>query len=361
MRIRLLPLGAAMALAVGLLTAAPATATYVVASITFPGGTSEFYSPFSGPATVTFNFDTGDPDALFELRLRPTGGSAIRKKTVFIDPDTQTSPRSVNFAWPALSVTSAKTYQVAVYRNDTLQGSAESFLLRPPLVTITGATPNPFLPIIDDGHKDTTKITFNLASDANAEALVYRENSAGKCCGILVRNDSGLNGLAAGPNQWVWDGKNNSNDEAGVGDYFVRISADDGVVTPALSKPYKVTIARTYRQLVKLQKDGMLMHHTGPVTSYRRGGNCFISKDGTDRDLWITCLSASFTVYWRWALPTGGRIESASFVYVPGSSGVCNGKKGYTKTDSSLKVGGIGQFHCRVDKAKITYSRPVQS
>jgi hypothetical protein len=360
MRKRLLPLGVAMALGLGLLTAAPAAATYAVASITFPNGSSEFYSPFSGPATVTFTFDGTENDATFELRLRQSG-ALIRKKTVFIDPDTNISPRSVDFPWPAISVTSAKTYQVAVYRNGNLQGSPESFLLRPRLVSITGATPNPFLPLIDDGYKDTTKIKFNLASDADAEARVFRANSYGKCCGNLVRSDSGLNNLFAGANEWVWDGRNDLNSDTGVGDYFARIWADDGVVAPALSKPFKVTIARTYRALTTVQKNGIAYHHSGPVTSYRRGGNCFVTKDETDKDLWITCLSASFTVYWRWNLPVGGRVESASFVYVKVSSEICNGKKGHTKTDSFLKVGGVGQFRCRIDTAKITYSRPVQS
>jgi hypothetical protein len=358
MRKRLLPLGAAMAVALGLLTAAPAAATYAVASITFPNGSSEFYSPFSGPATVTFTFAANNPDATFELRLRQSG-TLIRKKTVFIDPDTMTSPHSVDFSWPAISVTSAKTYQIAVYRNGTLRGSPESFLLRPPLVSITGASPNPFFPLLA-GYKDTTNVSFKLVKDANAEARVFKANSTGKCCGSLVRNDStGLTNLTAGPNHWEWDGKNNSNDQAGVGDYFVRIWADDGLVSPALSKPFKVSIARTYRATSTKQKDGILMHHTGPVTSYRRGGNCFVTKDETDRDLWITCLSASFTVYWRWALPTGGRVESASFVYVHVSSEICNGKKGHTNTDSSLKVGGVGQFRCRIDTAKITYSVPA--
>ena len=73
------------------------------------------------------------------------------------------------------------------------------------------------------------------------------------------------------------------------------------------------------------------------------------------------CLSASFTVYWRWNLPAGSRIEGASFVYVHVSSEICNGKKGHTKTDTSLRVGGVGQFRCRVDTAKVTYSRPVAS
>jgi hypothetical protein len=361
MKARLLSLGAALALTLGLFTATPATATVAVQSITFPGDFSEFYSPFSGPASITFTFDGTEADATFSLRIRPAGGAAVHTQDVLVDADDPDGFQTKTFSWPALSVSSSKTYVVAVYRNGT-QVASESFLLQPRLVTITSVAPNPFLPLIDDGYKDTTRVKFDLVTGADAEARVYRANTSGKCCGIMVRNDStGLHGLSAGPNEWVWDGKNNSSLEAGVGVYFVKIWADDGVVAPAVSKPFKVSIARTYRKLATLQKDGILMHHTGQVTSYRRGGNCFVTKDETDRDLWITCLSASFKVYWRWALPTGGRIEGASFVYVHVSSEICNGKKGFTTTDSFLKVGGVGQFRCRVDTAKVTYSRPVAS
>jgi hypothetical protein len=356
--------GVAMALGLGLLTAAPAAANHTV-SIQFPGAASEFYSPFSGPATVTFTIDPTDVDATFNIRLRPAGETSIHSEAAFVDAQDADGTKVVAFTWPALSVNSPRTYEVAVYRVGGSLVEVQSFFLRPKLVSIGSATPNPFLPWIDDGIKDTTNVKFTLSADADAEARVYRPKTDGKCCGALVLNDNtGISGtLSAGTHTWNWDGQGEGAYAGNLpkGDYFVRIAATDTSAMTKTSKPLKVTIARTYRDRATMQKDGMLMHHTGPVTSYRRGGNCFVSKDGTDRDLWITCLSASFTVYWRWSLPTGGRIESASFVYVPGSSGVCNGKKGHTKIDSTLKVGGVGQFHCRVDKAKITYSRPVPS
>ena len=57
MRTRSLAAGAAVALALALLTTLPASAAYQDPLIEFPDGTSVFYSPFSGPATVTFTFD----------------------------------------------------------------------------------------------------------------------------------------------------------------------------------------------------------------------------------------------------------------------------------------------------------------
>jgi hypothetical protein len=363
MRKRLLPLGVAMALGLALLTAAPAAAAYT-ATITFPGGNTEFYSPFDGPASIQFDFQPSDPSRLFRVRLRPVGGTLVKTQYFSVNPASQSSPQIKPFSWTALTTNVDKPYEVLVNEDGQPNIAVASFILHPTLVSIGSATPNPFLPWIDDGIKDTTNVKFNLAADADAEALVYRPKSDGRCCAAVVLSDTtDISGLSAGTHTWNWDGQGEGAYAGNLpqGDYFVKIKATDTSALTKTSKPLKVTIARTYRDRTTLQKDGILMHHTGPVTSYRRGGNCFVTKDETDRDLWITCLSASFTVYWRWALPTGGRVESASFVYVHVSSEICNGKKGTTKTDSSLKVGGVGQFRCRIDTAKITYSRPVQS
>lgn len=345
-----------MALGIGLLTASPAAAAYTVDSITFPGGASEFYSPFSGPATVTFSFDLDSNDATFELRLRPQGGTAIHKKLVFIDPDSQSSPRAVPFSWPAVSVGSARTYQVAVYRNGTLQGSPESFLLKPPLVSITGATPNPFLPWIDDGYRDTTNVAFNLAADAGAEARVFRPNSAGKCCGALVRSDS-LGNLSAGSNNWIWDGRNGSGDNLGKGNYFVKIWADDGLVAPVVSKPVKVSIARTYRASATKSKAGANYHHT-TETALVRGGDCALHQQGGV--LQIDCHGSRMSVFYRWGLGSAQRIEKQSFV-IDDPYQRCGPSKrstGHSTHESYITVTDnvSGITSCHVVTAKITYS-----
>ena len=203
MRTRLLTLGTAMALTIGLLMPSPAAANHAV-TIEFTGG-SEFYSPFNGPATITFTIDPTDVDVTFSLRLRPTGGTAIHTETAFVDNQDSDGTKVVSFDWPALSVNSPKTYEVAVYRNGSLV-EIQSFFLRPRLVTITGATPNPFFPWIDDGYKDTTNVRFDLAAEAQAEARVFRPTSGGRCCGALVRTVD-LGSLPAGDNTWAWDGR----------------------------------------------------------------------------------------------------------------------------------------------------------
>jgi hypothetical protein len=362
MRTRFLTVGTAMAVALGLLTATPASATYSVESITFPDGDAEFYSPFSGPATVTFSFIQTDADATFELRLRPLGGTAIQRRSVLIDPDTQSSPRSVRFAWPALSVRSARTYEVAVYRNGTRQGVPESFLLKPPLASMTGATPNPFFPWIDDGYKDTTNVRFNLAAESDAQVRVFRPNRAGRCCGALVRNHD-LGRLTAGNKNWVWDGKDGDGDNLRRGNYFVRIRADDGIVSPALSKATKVAIARTYRATKTKSKTASAYHHVGPVASLVIGGDCIIYR--TNGDLQILCQGGRVSVYWRWGLASAERIERASFALdtVEGCPRSIR-RTGHTKHGSSFTmnenlVGAAGD--CLLVTARITYSYPQAS
>ena len=117
-----------MALVLGFLTANPAVAAYAVESITFPAGVSEFYSPFSGPASIRFTFDGSENDATFNLRIRPQGGSVVHSENVLVDADDPNGFQIKTFNWPALSVNAPRTYVVAVYRNDVLVTS-ESFQL----------------------------------------------------------------------------------------------------------------------------------------------------------------------------------------------------------------------------------------
>jgi hypothetical protein len=348
-----------VALAIGLLPAAPALAAYGVA-ISFPGGNSEFYSPFDGPATITFTFDGSEPDATFSLRLRPAGGSAIHTDTAFVDADDPSGTKVVQFKWPALSVNNPRTYEVAVYRSGALV-QVESFLLRPKLVSITGATPNPFFPWIDDGYKDTTKIKFSLAADADAEGRIYRPNSAGKCCGTLARSD-GLGNLSAGANSWIWDGRNDGGSNLAKGSYFAKIWADDGVVAPAVSSAFKISIARTYRATATKSKPGTAFHHTSE-SSLVRGGDCF-THNGAGY-LQIDCHGARMTVYYRWGLGAAESITKQSFVIV-NPNGECGSSKwdsGHSKHESFIRVTDnvSGNTSCRVVTAKITYSFPKAS
>jgi hypothetical protein len=357
MRTRLVPAGAVLALVLGLLTAGPASAAYVVDSITFPGGGSEFYSPFSGPASITFAFDGSENDATFNLRIRPAGGSAVHMENVLVDADDPAGFQTKTFNWPALSVNAPRTYVVAVYRNG-VQLASENFQLRPRLVTITGATPNPFLPWIDDGYKDETRIRFTLAADATAEARVFKANSSGKCCGSLIREDA-LGNLSAGSNHWDWDGQGEGGFAGNrpAGSYFVKIWADDGTLPPAISKPKKVSIVRSYRTTAIKTKPGTAYHHTTESATVR-GGDCFVHALGGF--LQVDCHGSRMTVFYRWGLGSAQRIESASFV-IDNSQNECGPSRrdpGHTSHESFLTVTDSvsGVTSCRIVTAKITYS-----
>ena len=367
MRFRILITLTALALAAGLLSALPASAAYGV-TIDFPNSASEFFSPFGGPATITVTFDAAtDPDGTFEARLRPLGGTQIHSKQFLVDPDNQSSPREVSFPWPAISSASAKTYVVAVYKGGTLQAS-ESFLLRPPLVKITGASPNPFFPWVDDDYKDETFVHFNLLAQADAEARVFKANSAGKCCGALIRNDDIGTNLAAGSHDWMWDGRGEvAHGTAGFrpkGSYFVKIRADEGSAPPATSKPFKVRIERTYRAVATKTKPAQNYHHTSASVPIVIGGGCRVTKEPAY--LKILCQGGHISVYWRWGLGESERIESASFVFEQ-LNAVCPPSirhVGHTKHESSFTVhedlaGDKG--NCQLVTARITYSFPKAS
>jgi hypothetical protein len=347
-------LGVAGALVVAALAAAPASAAVVVDSITFPGMGSEFYSSFAGPASIKFTFNGSENDAIYNVRIRPAGGTAIHTQDFLVDADDPDGFQIKSFDWPAISTGSPRTYVVAVYRNGSLV-AAESFSLLPPLVKITKASPNPFLPITDDDYKDETTITYQLLANSQPVIMrVYKANAAGKCCGAKVR-EFNENTVVEGTRTWVWDGRGDGGGMQSAGAYFVRITATDPADVTRTSKPFKVSIARYYRKIATAQKSATAYHHVGPVTSYLRGGNCFLTNAQTD--LWITCLHAQFTIYWRWNLPNGGRIEGQSWTFVPVSGDICKYTKGHTTTDSWMRAGATsGQVRCRLDLAKVTYS-----
>lgn len=366
MRIRIFVSLTALALAIGLLTALPATAAYTVESITFPDAGAEFYSPFGGPATIEFGFLGTESNATFNVRIRPAGGTAIHRKDVFVTPDEADGTETETFSWPPITVNSPRTYVVAVYRFGT-QVASQSFFLHPRLVRITDITPSPFFPWIDDGYKDEANVKFTLEQDADAEARVFKANSAGRCCGVRIR-DEDLGHLSAGANTWPWDGQGEgAYGTAGnrpKGSYFVKIRADDGTLAPALSKPFKVRIERTYRATATKTKPAQNYHHTSASVPIVIGGGCRVTKEPAY--LKILCQGGHISVYWRWGLGSSERIESASFVFEP-LNAVCPPSirhVGHTQHESSFTVhedlaGDKG--NCQLITAKITYSFPKAS
>ena len=357
---RFLALTGSAALAIALLTAMPASAAHTV-TIEFPGGNSEFYSPFEGPATVTFTIDPSDVDDTFALRLRPTNGSVVHSETVFVDAQDPSGSKVVAFDWPALSVSNAKQYDVAVYR-DGAAVAVQSFFLRPKLVEITDIKPDPFLPWIDDGYRDTTTVSFSLAADADAEAKVFKATNSGACCGAQVHADAaGLAGLSAGENTWVWDGQGSGGFAGNLpkGAYYVRIWADDGAIASAISKPMKVTIARNYRAKATKSKPARRYHHLGPSSSTALGGGCLTYE--SVGNLVVLCQGGKMSVYWRWGLSSAERIVKQSFV-IDSTAEDCPRSirsTSHSKHESVFSVNdNKSNFRilCSLSTARITYS-----
>jgi hypothetical protein len=272
----------------------------------------------------------------------------------------------VPFPWPALSVGSAKTYQVAVYRGGNLQGSTESFQLLPPLVSITGATPNPFLPWIDDDIKDETRISYRLQAPSDPTIIrVYSADSHGKCCGSLVFEQN-EGAQPSGVDQYEWNGRTQESGGSLLpkGDYFVKILAEDPSAVVDVSKPFKVSIARTYRAVRTKTKPARDYHHRSASTPIVIGGGCFVMEEAGD--LRILCQGGRVSVYWRWGLGPSQRIQRASFV-LDTHAGSCPSsirRSGHTKHESWFTVnedlaGASGD--CRIVTAKITYSSPEAS
>jgi hypothetical protein len=349
-------------LALVFLGATPALAAHTV-EITFPPPTAEYYSPFDGPATITITVDPGDTDATFTARLKDPDGELVAKTTIGVLNEDADGFVTKNLSWPALSVTTLTQYTVSVSRDGSVVAT-ESFFLHPKLVRITGATPNPFFPWIDDGYRDTTTVAFRLEAQADATALVYRARANGTCCGTRVLMQDAGSALDPGANTWEWDGRDQDGANLPKGTYFVKIKADDGAVAPATSVPKKVTIKRTYRTTATRSKPARSYHHVGPSSPLVLGGAClsYVSAG----DLQILCQGAKISVFWTWRLDDDEWIVGQRFVVesTPSDCPRSIRSSAHTRHGSSFTVtenlaGSRGL--CTISTAKITYSYPVAS
>jgi hypothetical protein len=359
MRLRILTLGSTLSVLIALLTATPARATYFVSPIELPD-TTTFYSPFSGPAEITFDYNdyldagTNDPSSTFSLRLRVQNGATVHSENVTINPNTQLSPRTIEFDWPAVTVTSPTIYEVAVYQGGDEERD-RAFTLKPPLVRIMSIAPDPFFPWINDDYKDTTDVTYRLASTSEPVIVhVYESDTDGTCCGALVR-EADLFTQIVGTRHFIWSGRDDGGDLLPKGDYWVKITATDPGGITRTTPAKEVSIARVYRARRTITKNGSAYHHRSPTTVLAAGGACTLQRLTVPKDLRIDCDDARVRVFWRWTLPASGEIEFVSFVMID-VPGACHTTKGHTGNDSFLQVGGLGANHCRVDKARMTYS-----
>jgi hypothetical protein len=228
------------------------------------------------------------------------------------------------------------------------------------LVADVSVNPSPFYPLVRDGYKDITRIRFSLASDSTATFVrIFRSDSSGRCCGKEVRTDD-LGPRSAGFRRSTWDGTRDDGSAAPKGNYFVKVEATDASAVATMSKAQKVQVTRgVIRRTAVKTKAGGAYARQADERPTALGGDCLVSRDPTARAANVLCANAAISVYWKWQLRIGERIEKAWFAIDGGFYG-CHRKKGSTKTESYLRVTSPPTSTCSISKAKITYSYPVQ-
>jgi hypothetical protein len=119
-----------------------------------------------------------------------------------------------------------------------------------------------------------------------------------------------------------------------------------------------ITSAEIRERVLSRVKDGSAFAHYGDEVQTAAGGECFVTRDRERRLAQVTCANAAISVFWRWALPDGGRIESVGFS-IDGSSFGCHKRTSHAGSETVLRVLTPPTSTCYVKKAKITYSYPV--
>jgi len=335
--------------------AVPASAGFG-AIVQLPTGT--IYSPYGGPATIVFTFDEDDPATIFTIRLRRPGHGVIKEQDHLVDPGATTSPHEVRLAWRDISVGTPTEFVVDVRRPNGNLVAAETFTIRPPLVSEVSASPATFYPVVVDGYRDTTDIRFSLAADSvDTSVTVYEPDDFGRCCGAPVRS-ADLGPLAKGRRAWTWDGTDDGSALAPTGRYFVRVTATDADAVSETSRAARVELTTgTIRLTATKRKDGSAYAKLADEQP-NEIGDCIVTRDKAAGTTSVLCANALISVVWRWNLDPGERIESVSFAIDGGYYG-CHRKKRFTKTDAILRVISPPTSTCTISEARIRYSYPV--
>ncbi|HTG46859.1 MAG TPA: FlgD immunoglobulin-like domain containing protein [Actinomycetota bacterium] len=348
-----------LALLAGFAAAVPASAA-ISAVVDVPAAAA--YSPYVGPATVTFTFGS-DASDVFRVRIRQPGHpTPIKEKDVLVDPATQTSPHAIAFSWPAISVTKPTNYVVDVRRQSggpVITSTTVTVL--PPLVSAVSVAPSPFYPFVQDGYRDRTTVSFALASDTTDTTLhLYAGNAYGRCCGTEIRTED-LGTLAAGTYHWIWDGTEGDTSAAPKGAYFVRVAATDTGAVSMVAPAKEVDVARgLIRRTATKQKAGSayIAAKGQPTAS---GGYCQVMRTGTTHQAYVLCSNAQVSVTYGWGLGRNERLEKVSFVTANDGYYRCYRKFGHTPTRSFVLVHAPPTSGCYIVSAKVTYSYPYHA
>ncbi len=350
---------AVVLLGASILTAAPALASFGVI-VQVPE--SAVYSPYGGPATVTFTFAPDDSATIFTVRIREPGHGTIKEKHYLVDPATQISPHSVAFSWGKLSVAAPTDYVIDVRRQDGGPViTTETLTVLPKLVSGLSAQPSPFYPLVRDGYKDRSRIGFSLASDTvDTFVHVFRDDIYGRCCGTEIRTED-LGPLSSGTHAWTWDGTETDTSFAPKGTYFARVVATDENDVSGVSKAQRVEVTKGLIRLTATKKKhGSAYSRVADEVATARGGDCVVARDHDTHEANVLCANAEISVYWKWGLERRERIESVSFVIDGGIYG-CHRKVKHTTTESFLRIHSPPTSTCAVATARIKYTYPVRA
>lgn len=215
-----------------------------------PASSTYFLSDPDTP-TVTFRSFSRNVGLHPTFSVVASDAAGIKQVVYRLDGDllgTETeSPFSIS---PSLSRFSAGNHTLTATASDpygrSVSMSTTIKLDKTPLyLTSFSRTPSIFYPIIHDGYKDYSKLSFRLNKAASVTLTV--KNSRGTTVRTIKKS------CAAGSNSMTWDGKYSSDHQAHTGTFTYQLSASDTIGNSARS-PKLTTTIRNYELSVRGSK-----------------------------------------------------------------------------------------------------------
>ena len=270
--------------------------------ITGPADGSKVANGYTGPITV--DFSDAPADSYFaELSC---GDYAYYESHTF---SYDGSSKVQTWTAPRISGPASCTLTVDNYTGNEASSTFSVSAPPQPALVLSGASISPysFYPVVHDGYRDSTVMTYRLNRSAHVVARV-RSSS-----GSVVRSVD-LGTRYTGNHSWSWNGRKNDGSLARTGKYELQISATAGS-TKSIYRHAVVT--STYRTST------VSKYRSGDVTSStHRTSSCYVDRYSYSGELELDCWGGSYaTANYRVSVPANAHNVTWS---VSGYQGCCD-------------------------------------
>jgi hypothetical protein len=238
--------------------------------VTAPANGSTVASGYAGPIKVDFS---NAPADTYDGTLQ-CGASYYETQTFVYDGSLDAQ------MWAVPAIAGPQTCSLSIDNNAGSSTSSTFTVTAPPLVVDhSSISPSTFYPLVRDGYRDSTTISYRLNRIANVSVRI--RNSLGYTVRLVA-----LGTQHSGQDSWAWNGRQTDGTYVRVGTYKIQITA---VADRTMSVVQYATVATGSRtRTVSKYRSGYYTSSTSRSTS------CYVTPYAYDLSVDLDCWGGAY-------------------------------------------------------------------